>query len=173
MGTYHGPYGLNDRCEITNKVRGQYWRWIENMKGVAETTLGMGVCLGSVRCDICGKDFTTNHIRNHHGIIHWSISSGQSGMCRVCGSSPSTNLDLPCHMGVRHRSLLYPCATCGRSFNRKQKLLCHVKVKHWCLSVFSLLFMILPLGSDMPTIPCKPILICVVWPSLWAKYNYR
>ena len=24
MGTYHGHYGLNDRCEITNKVRGQY-----------------------------------------------------------------------------------------------------------------------------------------------------
>ena len=68
-----------------------------------------------------------------------SISSGQSRICRVCGSSPSTNLDLPCHMGVRHRSLLYPCATCGRSFNRKQKLLCHVEVKHWCLSVFSLL----------------------------------
>ena len=24
MGTYHGRYGLNDRCEITNQVRGQY-----------------------------------------------------------------------------------------------------------------------------------------------------
>ena len=58
MGTYHGRYGLNDRCEITNKVRGQYWRY------------WYGWCLGSVSCDICDKDYTTNYIRNHHGITH-------------------------------------------------------------------------------------------------------
>ena len=27
IGSYHGTYGLNDRDEITNKVRSQYWRW--------------------------------------------------------------------------------------------------------------------------------------------------
>ena len=53
---------------------------IEKVKGVVEITLGIGGCLGSVRCDICGKDFTTNHIRNHHGSFinfFWAVKNMQ------------------------------------------------------------------------------------------------
>ena len=60
------PIRLGVNTEETKKV-----------KGVVEITLGMGGCLGSVRCDICGKDFTTNHIRNHHGIIHQFLLGSQ------------------------------------------------------------------------------------------------
>ena len=44
---------------------------------MVETTLGMGGCLGSVRCDICGKDFTTNHIRNHPVIVQQFLLGSQ------------------------------------------------------------------------------------------------
>ena len=127
---------------------------------MVETNLGMGGCLGSVSCDICGKDFTTNYIRNHHGITHQYLlgSQGDAGFVAAAQAQTCT-----CHVTWEsdieaHCILVKPVAGVSRGSRS-----CYVILKsNTGVSILTLVFIILPLGSDMPTIPCKPILICVV-----------
>ncbi|XP_075224324.1 uncharacterized protein LOC142326076 isoform X5 [Lycorma delicatula] len=80
-----------------------------------------------VKCDICGKSYTTtSHLKSHILRVHSNLQ--RNHVCNVCGASFKESGVLKSHLMVHNDERKYKCKICDKTFKFKAVLETHKRV---------------------------------------------
>ena len=88
---------------------------------------------GKIICDICGKNMSRIHLKEHKRIVHEKIKPHE---CNSCGKHFGSKSGLKSHVEMVHEESKAPCEQCGKLFSSKQAVIVHVQTFHEKKKVF-------------------------------------